>query len=241
MTRPQRTPRAKQVRTAPQSRRDELPWRSFGRVMVFIDVANLQQAIKDIRWKKFNYDGLMSFFKERTRLSDVRFYYGILPDHEGQKTFFKELEEMGYTLRVKKIKLIRQPDGTTLRKGNYDVDLAVDAMGLVDRYDTAVLFSGDSDFLALAQGIKERGKKIVVISSRRHTATELRTSATHYVDITSLDQYLKRLPPSRAREQKRTDILSAPLPTRKYISPKYSGARAARFSSYFMPPRKRLK
>lgn len=59
-------------------------------------------------------------------------------------------------------------------KSNFDVEISVDAIRLLDRYDSFCLFSGDSDFAKLTQFLKRRGKKIIIVASGQvfHTLKE---------------------------------------------------------------------
>lgn len=70
-------------------------------------------------------------------------------------------------------------------KGNLDIELALEMFELAPKYDTAVLFSGDSDFSAPIDRIKEKGKRIVVVSTRGHVARELLERAK-FVDLRKL-------------------------------------------------------
>ncbi|MCX6713486.1 MAG: NYN domain-containing protein, partial [Candidatus Vogelbacteria bacterium] len=56
-----------------------------------------------------------------------------------------------------------------------DVEIAVDAIRLLDKYDTFCLFSGDSDFTYLVRYLKKNKKKFIVIASGQvfHTLAEL--------------------------------------------------------------------
>lgn len=60
-------------------------------------------------------------------------------------------------------------------KSNFDVEVSVDALRLMDRMDTFCLFSGDSDFTYLTQYLKRKGKKIIIIASGQifHTLKDL--------------------------------------------------------------------
>ena len=49
------------------------------------------------------------------------------------------------------------------------MEIAVDAMRLIDAYDAICLFSGDSDFAALLQYLKKKGKKVILIKGGRIT------------------------------------------------------------------------
>ena len=60
-------------------------------------------------------------------------------------------------------------------KSNFDVEISVDAIRTLDRYDTFCLFSGDSDFAYLSRFLKRKGKNIIVIASGQvfHTLKEV--------------------------------------------------------------------
>lgn len=50
-------------------------------------------------------------------------------------------------------------------KCNFDVEIAVDAIRLLEKYDTFCLFSSDADFAALAEFLKRRNKKFILFSA----------------------------------------------------------------------------
>ena len=68
-----------------------------------------------------------------------------------------------------------------------DVEMTIDAMHYKSKYDVAVFFSGDSDFLALVNYLKAGGKKVYIFSSRNNISEELRTSGDGYFDVLKLD------------------------------------------------------
>ncbi len=72
-------------------------------------------------------------------------------------------------------------------KGNMDVEMAIDAVSTISQYDIAVLFTGDSDFLALVKYIRACGKKVYIFSSANNVSTELRTGADGYFDVAKID------------------------------------------------------
>ena len=86
-------------------------------------------------------------------------------------------------MRVKKIKKIINGDGTITLKGNCDTDLVVDAVARMQEYDTAVIMSGDSDFVSLVNLLTGKNKKVVIVSTRWHVAKDLIDAANHYFDI----------------------------------------------------------
>lgn len=50
-------------------------------------------------------------------------------------------------------------------KSNFDVEISVDAIRLIAKFDTFCIFSGDSDFAYLGRYLKKNGKKIIVVAS----------------------------------------------------------------------------
>lgn len=50
-------------------------------------------------------------------------------------------------------------------KANFDVEISVDSVRLMDEYDTFCLMSGDSDFANLARFLKRKGKRVIVMAS----------------------------------------------------------------------------
>ena len=68
-----------------------------------------------------------------------------------------------------------------------DVEITIDAVHNVQKYDIAVLFTGDSDFLSLIKYIMSRDKKVYIYSSYNNISSELRTMGHEYIDILDLD------------------------------------------------------
>ncbi|KKS82868.1 MAG: hypothetical protein UV58_C0004G0041 [Candidatus Wolfebacteria bacterium GW2011_GWC1_43_10] len=50
-------------------------------------------------------------------------------------------------------------------KCNFDVEICLDAVRLINEYDTFALFSSDSDFASLAHFVRERKKKFILFSA----------------------------------------------------------------------------
>ena len=61
--------------------------------------------------------------------------------------------------------------------------MTMDAMLHQERFDAAVFFSGDSDFLPLVTYLKNKGKKVYIFSSKNNVSEELRTGAHGYTDV----------------------------------------------------------
>ncbi len=60
----------------------------------------------------------------------------------------------------------------------------------IDKYDTVMLFSGDSDFSGLLSYFKNKGKKIVIVCSRPRMSKELYEVADKFIPAESLKDFL---------------------------------------------------
>lgn len=158
-----------------------------GRVYVFIDAANLESSLKELGWF-MDYRKLYEYFKNNTNLGGIR-YYCVRFDVENQDKFFTVLKHIGFELITKKLKTIRRGGG---RKANFDVEIALDAYSFLSKYDSLVLFSGDSDFDYLVKLLREKGKRVVVVSTRYHISRELIERCNKYIDLRKLRDVFER-------------------------------------------------
>ena len=113
-----------------------------------------------------------------------RFYYGFDPQNSGSFGFIRAARQIFgkakfFTKHIQKIRHYlnesdRQSNTRIVHDGedgkfiyipkcNFDVEISVDAVKLIDHYDTFCLFSGDADFVHLARFLKGKSKKIILI------------------------------------------------------------------------------
>lgn len=151
---------------------EKIKWKELGRVMIFIDSANIIHSCKDLGWK-IGYKALQKYFQKNTDFVDIYFYSATETTNSKQNAFLAMLSRKGFKIRIKKLKYIKQEDGTVLQKGNLDAELTTDLILRKDDYDTAILLSGDSDFQAPIDAVQSFGKKVIVISTRDHISYEL--------------------------------------------------------------------
>ncbi|MHB1163522.1 MAG: LabA-like NYN domain-containing protein [Minisyncoccota bacterium] len=168
-------------------------------VYIFIDASNLWQAQK-AKGRFFDYTKLCEFLKRKHSASEIKvFYYTAYPGEgtrsyalDGKHKFFTFLKKgLGFVVRKKELKRISvtTEEGEAIEeKGNMDVEMTIDAMHTLSQYDTAIFFSGDSDFLALATYLRRGGKKVFVYSSRNNISEELRTGADGYIDVLLVEE-----------------------------------------------------
>ena len=154
-------------------------WEPLGRVAVFVDAANAIYSLRDLGWR-IDYKKLRGFFKSNTELIDTYFYIAHFDDDLGRKNLLEMLSRKGFVIRSKPVKNISKQGGGVLHKANCDVEIAMDVMTTYQTFDTAVLMSGDSDFLPLIEFLQSQGKKVIVISTRGHVAKEVVKAADKF-------------------------------------------------------------
>lgn len=168
-------------------------------VYVFIDASNLWQAQK-VRGKLFDFAKLKSFLKTKFSASELEiFYYTAYPaegtrerSQDGKHKFFTYLKKgLGFVVRKKELKqiVVHTDIGDSVEeKGNMDVEMTIDAIHFTKKYNTAILFTGDSDFLALVAYLRNRGKKVYIFSSKNNVSQELRTGGDGYFDVLQIEE-----------------------------------------------------
>src|SRR3989338_1269047 len=157
---------------------------SRGRTAVFVDAANIYFSQKTLGWR-IDFKKLLDYVKGETNLFRMSFYGAINPDNAKERKFHDFLDIVGYTVRHKAIKFIKDDREATYgghHKGNIDVELTIDAVHFRDYFDSFVLLSGDSDFEALIKYLKKFGKRCLVISTKGHVSIELIRQAK-FVDL----------------------------------------------------------
>jgi len=101
----------------------------------------------------------------------------LLGRHLQRIRFYSKLEQFGYELHLKPVKLYEQDDGTTKRKANCDVDMAFYLMKEKDNFDRVIILSGDGDFLPVLKYLESQGKEIIILARGPRTAREIRQFA----------------------------------------------------------------
>jgi len=161
--------------------REILPKRLGGtseRVGVFVDVQNLYYAARDRYSARIDYAKLLDYVVRERRLVKALAYVVKSSDFD-QTTFFSMLERYSYEPRIKELR-VRQ-DGSA--KGNWDMGMAVEIIGMADKLDVVALVSGDGDFVPLVNLIKNKGPLVEVYGFSFNTAIDLKETADNYFPL----------------------------------------------------------
>jgi len=168
-------------------------------VYVFIDASNIWNTQK-AKGMSFDYQKLTAYLKNEHQASTIKmFYFTAYPKNEtrsydvsGKHTFYTYLKKaLGFTVRKKPLKQIKitteEGDGIK-EKGDMDVELTLDVMHNKDNFNTVLLFTGDSDYMALINYLRNGGKKVYVYSSKNNVSNELRTGSDGYKDVLHIQE-----------------------------------------------------
>jgi uncharacterized LabA/DUF88 family protein len=158
-----------------------------GRVAVFIDGNNLFHAAR-FHNIDIDYNRLLKVLLGDGRLLRAFFYTGVDAGAERQQGFLLWMRRNGFRVVQKELKTFY--DGT--RKANLDVEIAVDMLSLAGRYDTAVLVSGDEDFVYALNAVAYKGCRVEVAGFRSNTAPRLIDVADFFIDLGEIAEFVRK-------------------------------------------------
>ena len=164
------------------------------RVAIFVDGSNLYYTQKKMGWD-VDSERLLEYCKEYGEIVEAIYYTGATNELK-QRKFHDFLAYVGYSLVTKPVKTITDYiTGQTTQKANLDIEIVLDMFNMIERYDMAILVSGDGDFERALQQLKSRGKEVKVISTRGCVASELvHTTGINYIDLLGIKEIIERKP-----------------------------------------------
>jgi len=162
------------------------------RVMVFVDSSNLFHALKRLGLKIDYYKLVKELVGNRTLVRP--YYYGSkapYPKSLTQDKFHRALQHEGFEVITKPIKTIHE--NIWVEKG-VDIALATDILinAFRNLFDTAILVSGDSDFVTTLAEIKRLGKRVEVAAFDNTIDQGLKGVADRYVSLDNLWERIRQ-------------------------------------------------
>src|SRR5438876_5869982 len=138
------------------------------RIAIFIDGANLYSAARSLAFD-IDYKRLLDLFRSKGRLIRAFYYTALIEDQEYSpiRPLVDWLDYNGYTMVTKPMKEFTDASGRPKRKGNMDIELAIDVLEMAPHLDHIVLFSGDGDFRRLVEATQRKGVRVSVVSTLR--------------------------------------------------------------------------
>ncbi len=154
-------------------------------IAVFIDNSNIFKGFRKYSIKA-DYEKLKNIITQGRKLNGIFLYEGVIyPMSPEKKKWYKDLSnKSGYVIKASFDKIAFND---AIEK-KIDIRIAIDIISLAyeDAYDTAVLVSGDGDFIPVVKKVKKLNKKVELWAFRYSLANalkgELEQENIHYLD-----------------------------------------------------------
>ncbi|MDD2913496.1 MAG: NYN domain-containing protein [Candidatus Pacebacteria bacterium] len=148
------------------------------RVGVLIDVQNLYHSAKNLHRSRVNFKEILKTAIGKRSL--IRAFGYVVKTKTGEeKPFFEALTNLGIETRVRDL----QEFYGGAKKADWDVGIVIDAIRIAPSVDVLVLASGDGDFIALVEYLKNQGKRVEVMAFSRSSSSLLRETADEFIDL----------------------------------------------------------
>lgn len=166
---------------------DGLKGKKFG---VFVDDANLFYAKKKVGWQ-VDFDKLKSLLQEIAQVEFIHYHIALPAKWDTARRatdfYLAKIKDI-VDLKIKPLKYIRH-SGSFKKKGDVDLEIAVDIMRNLAKIDAVLIISGDSDYVELRNFILEQGKQVIFLAFKENMAWEIKTGK--YVFLNRMKEYIK--------------------------------------------------
>src|SRR6266567_4391556 len=148
------------------------------KIAVFIDFDNIEIGVKSTLHREFDVAAVLDALKERGEIV-TKFAYA---NWGRQESATRALSEHA-------VQMVQRDPSPRGDKNGADINLALDALELAfthDHINAFAIVSGDSDFIALVNKLKQYDKRIFVVGGRAFTSTILQKNCHEFVAYESI-------------------------------------------------------
>src|SRR5215472_6023720 len=167
------------------------------KIAVFIDFDNIEIGVKSTLHREFDVAAVLDALKERGEIV-TKFAYA---NWGRQESATRALSEHA-------VQMVQRDPSPRGDKNGADINLALDALEMAfthDHINAFAIVSGDSDFIALVNKLKQYDKRIFVVGGRAFTSTILQKNCHEFISYESvIDDRPSRSsggPPREERQQ----------------------------------------
>jgi uncharacterized protein (TIGR00288 family) len=157
------------------------------RVGVFIDVANMYHSAKNIFQRRVDFGQVLKEAVAGRKL--IRAIAYAIKTKTGEEDMFLEaLAKQGFEVQVKDLQIFL----SGMKKADWDVGIAVDAIRIAPKLDVVVLVTGDGDFTPLVRFLRENmGCIVEVMAFQKTCSSKLMEEADDFTDLIGSKKFLK--------------------------------------------------
>lgn len=148
------------------------------KIAVFIDFDNIEIGVKSTLQREFDVAAVLDALKERGEIVTKIAY----ANWGRQDTFTRQLSEHA-------VQMVQRDPSPRGDKNGADINLALDALEMAfthDHINAFAIVSGDSDFIALVNKLKQYDKRVFVLGGRAFTSTILQKNCHEFISYESL-------------------------------------------------------
>ncbi len=145
---------------------------------VFIDYDNIEIGVKSTLHREFDVDVVLEGIKERGEIA-AKVAYGNW-SRQGQAT--RAFTEHG-------VQMVQRDSTPRGDKNGADINLALDALEMAftrEHINAFAIISGDSDFMALVNKLKQFNKRVYIVGGKGFTSTILQRNCHEFISYESL-------------------------------------------------------
>jgi uncharacterized protein (TIGR00288 family) len=200
------------------------------KIAVFIDFDNIEIGVKSTLHREFDVAAVLDSLKERGEIV-TKFAYA---NWGRQESATRALSEHA-------VQMVQRDPSPRGDKNGADINLALDALEMAfthDHINAFAIVSGDSDFIALVNKLKQYDKRIFVVGGRAFTSTILQRNCHEFIAYESMIDERPRAshqPPREERQQQQQQERPAPQPHQQQQPRQQQQKRAALDLAQSMP------
>lgn len=143
-----------------------------------MDTSNIYHSVRHLYNANVNFAKLLNMLVSDRQLVRA-IAYTVSADPIKEKDFIKALEKSGFEIKSKDLQNF--PGG--IKKGNWDVGMAVDAIKMSAKIDVAIIISGDGDFVDLVNYLQHKGLLVEVAAFGSSASKNLQEISDNFIDI----------------------------------------------------------
>ena len=158
------------------------------RIGVLIDIQNMYYSARVLYKKKVNFKEILKTAVSGRQLIRA-IAYGIRTEEGLEEKFFESMEKAGFEVKTKDLQVFKGG----MKKGDWDVGIAIDAIKLANNLDVIVLVSGDGDYIPLLKFLQfNKGVRVEIMAFKESCSHKLIEEADDFVNLSESSKFLMK-------------------------------------------------
>ena len=155
------------------------------KIYAFIDSQNINMGVFAKRWN-MDWGKFREYLRNTFGVEKAYLFIGYIDTNE---ELYTRLTKEGFIVVYKKVLAVTKDEVTTY-KGNVDAEMVLHTMIEYPNYDSAIICTGDGDFLCLIEYLEKNNKLEKIIAANKRFSTLLKGYTKYILDLYSLKKEL---------------------------------------------------